>query len=68
MIFDLNDPPLQTGSVASSTTSNNHAEIMREWHEKQRDEIYRNEPHRYRYDTPPSSCNSLSSKNLQRKK
>jgi hypothetical protein len=55
MVFDVNDSLPGTSSVSSSTNSTKHSEIMQEWHEKQANEIYKNEPYRYKYGTPPSA-------------
>jgi len=55
MVFDSNDSLPGTSSIASSNTSSKHAEKMHEWHEKKVNEIYKHEPYRYKYGTPPST-------------
>jgi len=55
MVFDLNDSLPGTSSVSSSTNSTRHAEKMNGWYEKKANEIYENEPHRYKYGAPPPS-------------
>jgi hypothetical protein len=57
MEFDPNDSQLGTSSISSSTSSIRHAEKMNEWHEKQVNEVYKHEPNRYKYGTPPSTAN-----------
>jgi hypothetical protein len=55
MLFESNDAPPGGSCITSSTNSVKYAEKMHEWHEKEVNKIYKQEPYRYRYGTPSSS-------------
>jgi disulfide oxidoreductase YuzD len=57
MIVDPNESQSGTTSICSSTSSISHAEKMKEWREKEINNIYKHEPYRYKYGTPPSTSN-----------
>lgn len=62
MLFNTNNSPVAGSSTSSTTSSSKHAERMHEWHEKQVNQVYKEESHRYKYGTPPCKNNNQTKK------
>ncbi|CAF1161383.1 unnamed protein product [Rotaria sp. Silwood1] len=64
MMLNQNNHQLEISSSGRTTPCANHAEIMHKWHNRQVNEIYKNMPYRYQYETSSySSKNSTYHKN-----
>ena len=60
-LFDQNSPQGVVTSIGSSTSSVRHAVDMNEWHKKEVDNVYKHEPHRYKYGKPSTNFHRTDS-------